>query len=50
MQAENLVLFARDDESRWLVEVDFLLQVTVEEGGLDIHVVHTPTLLGRQRE
>ena len=49
-QAENLVLLAGDDESRRLVDVDLLLQVSVEEGGLDIHVVHTPSFLGRQRE
>jgi hypothetical protein len=44
-QVENLVLLAGDDESWWLVDVD-LLQVTVDEGGLDVHVVHTPSLLG----
>jgi hypothetical protein len=49
-QAENLVLLAGDDESWRLVDVDLFLQVTVEEGGLDVHVVHTPSLLGRQRE
>jgi hypothetical protein len=43
-QAENLVLLAGDDEFRRLVDVD-LLQVTVVEGGLDVHVVHTPALL-----
>jgi hypothetical protein len=32
-----------------LVDVDLLLQVT-EEGGLDVHVVHTPSLLGCQRK
>ena len=31
------------------MDVD-LLQVTIEEGGLDVHVMHMPTLLGRQRE
>jgi hypothetical protein len=49
-QAENLVLLVGDDESGRLVDVDLLLQVTVEEGGLDVHVVHTPSLLGCQRE
>ena len=46
VQAKNLVLLAGDDESQWLVDVDLLLQVTIEEGGLDIHVVHMLTHLG----
>jgi hypothetical protein len=33
---ENLVLLAGGDKSRRLVDVDLLLQVGVEEGGLDI--------------
>jgi hypothetical protein len=32
------------------VDEDLLLQVTIEEGGLDVHVVHTPSLLGYQRK
>jgi hypothetical protein len=45
-QVENLVLLAKVDESRWLTNVDLLLQVAVEEGRLDIHVVNMPGLLG----
>jgi hypothetical protein len=32
------------------VEIDLLFQVIIEEGGLDVHVMHTPTLLGHQCE
>jgi hypothetical protein len=32
------------------VDVDLLLQVTVEKGRLDVHVVDAPALLGCQRE
>ena len=49
MQAKNLILLAGDDESWWLVDVD-RLKVTIEERGLEVLVVHAPTLLGHQRE
>ena len=42
-----LVLLAGDDESRRLVDVD-LLQVAIEKGRLDVHVVDAPALLGCQ--
>jgi hypothetical protein len=36
VQAEDLALLARDNESRRLVDVDFILQVVVKEGRLDV--------------
>jgi hypothetical protein len=47
---ENLVLLVEDDESLQLVDIDLFLQVTIEEGRLDVHVVHMPSLLGHQCE
>ena len=48
--AQDLPILAGDDEARRLTNADFLLQVTVEEGGLDVHVMDKPTLLCRQRK
>ena len=50
MQAKDLALLAGDDESWRLVDVDLLLQVTVDEGRLDVHVVGAPALLSCQHE
>jgi hypothetical protein len=49
-QTQHLALLVGDGESRRLVHVDLLLQVTVKERQLDVHVVNTPTLLGSQRK
>ena len=43
-------LFSGDGVARWLAHVHLLLEVTVEEGELDIHVVDPPPLLSRQQE
>jgi hypothetical protein len=49
-QAQHLALLVGDSESRRLVDVDLLLQVTIKERRLDIYVVDTPTLLDSQRK
>lgn len=48
-QAQHLVLLARDDKSRRLVDLDLLLHVAVEKRRLDVHVVDA-ALLGSQRK
>jgi hypothetical protein len=45
-QAEYLALLAGDRKSWLLMHVDLLLQVTIEECRLDIHVMDTPALQG----
>jgi hypothetical protein len=37
-------------QRRWLLHVHLLLEVAVEEGQFDIHVVDAPALLGCQCE
>jgi hypothetical protein len=46
----HLAFFSGDGETRWLAYVHLLLEVTVEKGGLDVHVVDLPPLLSRQQE
>jgi hypothetical protein len=38
------------DESRWLADVYFLLQIPIQECGFHVHVVYSPPFLSRQRE
>jgi hypothetical protein len=49
-QAVHLPLFSGDGVARWLAHVGLLFEVTVEEGGLHVHVVDLPPLLSCQRE
>jgi hypothetical protein len=44
-QFEHFVLLASDDEARWLLDVDLLLQVTIHECRFDIHMVHHALLV-----
>jgi hypothetical protein len=37
---EYFVLLASDNETRWLLDVDLLLQVTVQEHQFKVHMVH----------
>jgi hypothetical protein len=48
--SEHLALLLGDDEAEGLPYVHLLLEVTVEESGLDIHVMDVPPLLGSERE
>jgi hypothetical protein len=48
-QSEHLTLLPGDDEARGLPHVHLLLEVTVEESGLDIYVMDVPHLLGSGR-
>ena len=38
------------DEARWLSDVDGLLQLSVEESELHIHVVDLPRVMSRDRQ
>jgi hypothetical protein len=49
-QAVHLPLFFGDGIARWLAHVDLLLEVTIEDGGLHVHVVDLPPLLSHQHE
>jgi hypothetical protein len=46
----HLLFLYGDGEVRWLAHIDFFLEVSVEEGGLDIHMVDTPPFLSHKRE
>jgi hypothetical protein len=46
----HLAFFSGNGEARWLAHIHLLLEVAVEEGGLDVHVVNTPPFLSRQRK
>ena len=48
MQKKNDVLLARDNKTRRLSDVDLLLEVAIEEGGLDIHVMDMPAITSRK--
>ena len=41
-QVVHLPLFTSDDIARWMAHVDLLLEITVEEGTLHVHVVNLP--------
>ena len=49
-QAVHLIFFFGDNKTRWLAHVHLLLEVAIQEGKLDIHVVDLPHFLSRQRE
>jgi hypothetical protein len=49
-QPENLALLPEDDEAEGLPHIHLLLEVAVEESGLDIQVMDTSPLLGSERE
>jgi hypothetical protein len=42
------VLFASDDETHRLLDIDLLLQVTVQKCRFDVHMVHLPPLVHRE--
>jgi hypothetical protein len=44
LQLQHLLLSA-DDESRRLPDINFLLKLTIEEGGFHIHVMDPPSLV-----
>ena len=46
-QVVHLAFFSNDGEAQWL---HLLVEVTVEKGGLDVHIVDLPPLLSRQRK
>lgn len=48
LAAQDLPFLATNDETGRLTNVDLLFQVTIEEGGHDVHVMHTPERLSRQ--
>jgi hypothetical protein len=39
-----------DGEARRLAHIDFFLEISVEEGRLDIHMMDTPPFLSRKHE
>jgi hypothetical protein len=39
------VLFASDDETRQLLDVDLLLQVTIQKCRFDVHMIHLSPLV-----
>lgn len=43
-EAQDLFFFTLEDEGGRLLNVDILLQFSVEKGGLDDHVIHGPAL------
>ena len=49
-KAVDLSFFSGDGEAGRLLHVHLLLEVAVEEGGFDIHVVDALAFLSRQRE
>jgi hypothetical protein len=46
----HLLFLYGDGEARRLAHIDFFLEISVEEGGLDIHMMDTPPFLSRKRE
>ena len=49
MEAAHLALFD-DGEAWWLAHLHLFLEVAVEESGLNVLVVESPSLLNSQRE
>ena len=48
MEFQHLVLIAGADEPRRLLHIHLLLEVTIQESGIDIHVVDFPTFMSRK--
>jgi hypothetical protein len=44
-QLEHLVFLTYNNKARRLLDIDLLLQVTIQECRFDIHVVHLPPLV-----
>jgi hypothetical protein len=44
LQPQHLI-FSVDDEARWLPNINFLHQITIEKGRLHIHVMDPPSLV-----
>jgi hypothetical protein len=47
-QLEHFVLLDSDDEACQLLDIDLLLQATVQEHLFDAHMVHRPPLVRRE--
>ena len=50
VQTQYLVRVVIVQETRWLSNVDGLLQLSVEESGLHVHVVDLPRIMCRNRQ
>ena len=50
LQLTHPVLLPCHREALWLLHVDLLLEVSVEVGGLDVHVVELPVVVSHEGE
>ena len=50
MQPVHSLLTPLGDEPRWLGHIDHFLEVAVQERRFDVHVVHLPATVRRQRQ
>jgi hypothetical protein len=44
------VTLAFDLKAGWLLDVDFLLQLSIQKGGLNVHVVDSPPFSSSMRQ
>jgi hypothetical protein len=50
MQAIDFPFFAGEDVPWWLLDVDFLDELSVEEGSLHVHVMDWPSMVSSERK
>ena len=48
VQAQDKMLLAGDDKFRWLLLIDFFLELAVQERRFDVHVMNGPARVRRE--